>query len=619
MTFIAGRSITSIPPEGPTDAKIAIIGEAGGAWEERQRRPFIGPAGSVLEQCLHSAGLTRASVYLTNMLKFRPKDNNIRPWFDGKLLTKMGREAQEELFLELEGIKANVLVPVGNFPTYALTGKLGIHKWRGSILTGLNGRKVVPTIHPAACLWASANKKKEPGEGKSLGYIWRYHISADLKRAAKESESPDIILPERKLITEMDFQETEAFLDEMKTWERYALDIEVCNYEVSCISFCKDTKRSVCIPFYYGPHKWNEEEELIVWRKIAKLLEDPETTKIGQNTIFDVNFLAAQNNIRVQGRLDCTMAAQHIMYPDFPKGLPFITSIRTREPYYKDEGKMWDTESDTKQFREYNAKDSAVTLEAMNDLDGELDSTGYRNIYEFTLRLYRPLIYMQLRGIRTDADSLATARKEIGEAIGIKEKELNEACGEVLNAGSPKQCQTYFYGTLGIQPYLNRKTGRVTTDDTAMARLARGTSSRKPLKQAKLVQEVRTLNKLNNTYYSIELDSDQRLRCSYNPRGTTTGRLSSSKTVFGTGTNNQNLPPKYTKFLLADEGYIIVKLDKRHAEWVAVANFSQDARMLQILAEGRDPHLATASMMFGLSEQFISHENDLIGHTTDPE
>ena len=57
--------------EGPKDAKIVLIGEAYGAEEEKALRPFVGMAGTVLDQCLRAAGLVRSQLYITNLLNSR--------------------------------------------------------------------------------------------------------------------------------------------------------------------------------------------------------------------------------------------------------------------------------------------------------------------------------------------------------------------------------------------------------------------------------------------------------------------------------------------------------------------------------------------------------------------
>src|SRR6185295_5161836 len=65
----------AVPGEGPLTAEVMCIGEAPGANEDRQGRPFVGNAGQFLEELLAAAGLTRPEVYICNVLKCRPPGN----------------------------------------------------------------------------------------------------------------------------------------------------------------------------------------------------------------------------------------------------------------------------------------------------------------------------------------------------------------------------------------------------------------------------------------------------------------------------------------------------------------------------------------------------------------
>lgn len=325
-----------VQPEGSPDSKIALIGEAPGGHEQRAGRPFIGPAGSVLDNCIHSAGLVRSDLYITNFLKTQPFKNNISPWFDSrKGLTKKGEEAAERLAEELSNVKANVLVPLGAAAMCALTGMKAILSHRGYVVESsrLPGRKVLPTIHPAAALRGQ--------------YVYRYYIVADLKKALCESDYPDIRYPERRLIYDPKITHAEAceWLDFIAAAPEIAFDIEVIEFQVSCISFATSPELSVSIPLY---GRWTESEEAILWLKIAQILENPATTKITQNGLaFDLWFLAAHCGILVQGPQKDTMVAHSIMYPEMLKGLAFLGSIYTFERYWKADVKWSDPKKES--------------------------------------------------------------------------------------------------------------------------------------------------------------------------------------------------------------------------------------------------------------------------------
>lgn len=272
---------------------------------------------------------------------------------------------------------------------------------------------------------------------------------------------------------------------------------------------------------------------------------------------------------------------------------------------------------DTKMLM-YGALDGACTFEIRDAIWDDLRSQGYGPAYDLTIAVFEPLLFMMTRGIKVDFAALDITKRDIIAAQKAAEVELNERVGREINALSPKQIQQYFYVEKGIEPYRGKE-GQITTDDKALQRIARGTAKRGGMREASLVQTIRGLNKLYGTYLDINFDTDGRLRCAYNPRGTKFGRLSSSETVFGTGTNEQNLPPEFKKFLVADDGYFFLEPDKRQAEWVVVAFLSGDANMLEVIRTGKDPHTHTASLMFNVPTEIVVRESKLVGSTTDSE
>lgn len=265
-------------------------------------------------------------------------------------------------------------------------------------------------------------------------------------------------------------------------------------------------------------------------------------------------------------------------------------------------------------FLEYSALDAACTLEIHNKFWPDLKQ--FQPAVDMTMELLPVLMFMQTRGVRVSKDLLDETKVEILQKAQESQKELDEIVGRPLNVNSPPQCQAYFYDELRIPAYTG-KTGGRTVDDNALQRMVRGTAKHSGNRAAKLVQEIRGMEKLYGTYLNIEFDPDGRMRGSYNPRGTKFGRLSSSKTIFNTGMNFQNLPQEFKKFLIPDEGYVFLEVDKRQAEWVVVAYCTGDANMITAVEQGIDVHVHTASEMFKVSAEVIKHEHKLVGHSTD--
>lgn len=534
--------------EGNPESKLLILGEAPARVEMRLGRPLVGPSGEVFNDCLHAAGIARRQCYILNIWPFPvEKDKVGNVFYNGECLwspkrgfTEEGLDAAGPTITRIKASGAGAILSLGGIPMSLLTQDTRpIMKWRGSPLwSDTIDRKFIPTIHPAATLHGT--------------YLWRYLIISDMEKIGKELESRELVLPKRTLHIKPTYADYYHFLLKCRDAGRLATDIEVVNHQVSCFSLSSDASEAMTVPLVgaNGRDYWTEEDEECVWREYAKIMSDREIMKINQNIVgFDGPFLFMQNNIHTQGKLGDPMIAQHIIYPDFNKGLDFIASIHTREPYWKDDGKIWKNPNiDWATFQRYCGKDACVALEAWDVLSTEMTAGGYWPTYDMTVRMASPLTYMTALGLAVDREGLARTKAHLEETIALKEASLAEIAVYPFNPLSPKQCQKYFYETLGLPPYRNQ-TGGITTDDKAMSRIVR--KNVEGSKEAKLAQEIRALNKLKGTYIEVELDRDSRLRCSWNPRGTWTGRLSSSKTLLGTGMNLQNLHPEFKGFIVA--------------------------------------------------------------------
>ena len=341
MSFLTlpEHSVRVVPGTGPKDARIAIVGEAPGAYEDAQLKPFVGPAGGVLEQCLHAARLIRGDVYLTNVIKVRPTKNDISPYFNGKTFSSEGYEWVQELRGELNELNPNVIVACGKTAMAALTGLTAITKLRGYVLESIELQrvhKVIPCIHPAACLYGqSGGDKGSLATSAVKPYLYRYVITCDLKKAKLLSESGELIRPDRQLVYNWQtITEVLEWLEYFEAQPIVSFDIEVLNYEVSCISFSSDPSIAISVPL---AHSWSEQEELLLWRGVQKVLGNTKIAKVGQNLIFDIHFLLSRCGIEVKGPILDTMIGHSVVYPELPKGLGFLGSVYCgSQSYWKD-------------------------------------------------------------------------------------------------------------------------------------------------------------------------------------------------------------------------------------------------------------------------------------------
>jgi len=138
---------------GNADADLMFVGEAPGANEDLQGLPFVGQAGRLLDQLLSEIGLTRADVFVANVLKCRPPGNR-------DPLPQEIDSCQDYLFRQLELIQPKVVCTLGNFATKLLRDDMtGITRLHGRDELRQVGPRVVrlyPLFHPAAALYTPA-------------------------------------------------------------------------------------------------------------------------------------------------------------------------------------------------------------------------------------------------------------------------------------------------------------------------------------------------------------------------------------------------------------------------------------------------------------------------------
>ncbi len=177
----------AVPGEGPPDAKIMLIGEGPGYHEDRQGRPFVGPSGQFLDELLAMAGLRRSDVFIGNVVKCRPPQNR-DPQPD-----EVAACTQNFLFRQIEAINPTVIVTLGRFSMSLFLPGERISRIHGQPRR-VDGRLIVPMLHPAAALHQPQNRPLIEADFQRLP-----EILASAERAAqaaptvkKQDEEPPL-------------------------------------------------------------------------------------------------------------------------------------------------------------------------------------------------------------------------------------------------------------------------------------------------------------------------------------------------------------------------------------------------------------------------------------------
>src|SRR5260221_1000153 len=344
---------------------IVIVGEARGAEEHRIGSSFVGPSGVELLRLLNEAGIIHLSgndkgfigdyyrrgdprsidsiwkahpeVYRTNVFQIHPPANRLE-WFCGDraggiesypaLLSSkyVRREFEPELDRLAEEIldrDPNLIICLGNSSLWALAGRTGVGKLRGTAIrstNGVSGYKLLPTYHPASLFRQWENRPT---------------TIVDLIKAKREAAYPDIRRPKCEIWIEPTLSDIESFINDFIIGcDLLSVDIETVGSRITCIGFGASDSLTLIIPFDNERSKsrsyWpNKDSESAAWTLIRNVLIDGSIPKLFQNGMYDIAFLLRSYGITVMGAAEDTMLLQHALQPEALKGLGYLGSLYT--------------------------------------------------------------------------------------------------------------------------------------------------------------------------------------------------------------------------------------------------------------------------------------------------
>lgn len=604
-----------VPGQGNPYSKLLILGDFPNQTDDRLEKPFNGAPGELLDRIFTELGHPnwKTDFWLTNVYRYRPPFNDVK-----QINTVCDPdEEKQRLYREILSINPNCILAIGPVAFECVSGLSKILLYRGSILPSQVGdSKVVGTIHPGHLVRAS-DESEDHDENKGMfSYVWKWVVQNDIKRAITESKTVGCDLPQRSLLIARNSVDVSRFIDRnIKSGDRVFADIETIKSTVAgCVSLAWNRYEAISIPLF--PKVGNYElctipttDLVYIWQKLDWLFRN--VLVAGQNFKFDQAKLEMLG-FRFKGLKSDTSLKAHTINPEIPYvGLAFISSIWTREPYYKDEGKEFIFgKHDIDRWFLYNAKDSAVDCEVDEVQEKELEilSDIYKTdlkgfYYKYITKLHQLYYEMEYNGFRVDdglRDYLICKYKTWAEHIKVK---LDVAVGRNINYNSPKQVKELLYEQMAIKP-IDRDHG---TNEDVISRLlkdkVKDDTYRTILSD---ILEIRRVNKTLSTYLYAMPDFDGRMRTQVRIAGTETGRSSDSVLeppvrpvkigfAFKTLTKHGDIGQDIRGILIADEGYVIVNIDLSQAEGRIVALLSKDKKLLEAY-DNIDIHKRTAAL-----------------------
>lgn len=353
---------------------VLLVGEAWGENELKTGKGFVGASGAELLKmlsdahvltltatdhdyirkyyrtqdpwCLDAVWEMHPEVIRTNVFQQHPPANRLEhfcgPKADGiphfPMLVKSGyvrKEYQYELDRlgdEILGLDPNLIVCLGNSALWALAGRTGITKLRGTTCVSthvVSGYKLLLTYHPAAVL---------------RQWELRPTTIIDLRKIHHENQFPEVRRPRVEIWIEPNLQDIEAFISIYITngCDILSVDIETSGSQITCIGFAPRPDLAIVIPIHDERNKsgsyWSTAaDERRCWELIRPVLENPKIYKLMQNGLYDVAFIWRSTGIKVMGCKEDTMLLSHAEQPEALKGLGYLGSLWTDFGAWKDE------------------------------------------------------------------------------------------------------------------------------------------------------------------------------------------------------------------------------------------------------------------------------------------
>lgn len=433
-------------------------------------------------------------------------------------------------------------------------------------------------------------------------------------------------------------QDVHAYLSKAKTDTYNVIDVETHGLnpfaedaKILCLSIYSPSHGSAVIPWRHRDWKWGYGDYMTVFGLVSDYLRDT-TPKIGHNLKYDVRWLRQEFDVRnIGGCIADTMllARQYDenvaskKHGGVGSGLKALCGFYFAEDNWNDDlDKYKDMYCRQNGLHKSDWTYDYFPLSLLCDYAAK-DVENTAKLYEFfissleesNLKVHRDISFpasmvfseVEDTGMLVDTAALEGLKYSLKEEIAKHESNLrqySECMG--LNINSPAQIKAVLYEQLSLPLQKNHKTGKVTTDASALKRL----STLHPV-PAILYQIKKADTMLNKYITNIEAhtDCDGRVRSNFNIDEAVTGRTSSSNPNF------QNLSPAAKHVFIPKDGYTFVQYDYSQLELRILAVVANDEDMIKAFEEDRDIHTETSALIYNKEPNCVSDAERKVGKT----
>jgi len=451
-------------------------------------------------------------------------------------------------------------------------------------------------------LFEFSNLKKEIGQSGSS-----YETNSDEESSVIQYKNYKLVLTEDEL--------DEAIKKIQKTGE-LSIDLETTSplpIFADIVGFSLTPEQD---EGYYVPVAHDEDTDQLnldfVISRLKPVLEDNSIKKIGQNIKYEMVVLN-KYGVELAGIYFDSMLAAHLLdssrqsfkLDKLCQSILGHTMISYDDVTKKGNTRLLFNEVELKTAMNYSCEDADVAMKLYHYFSKELADKDLEYVYkEKVIKIIPVLAKMEEAGVLIDTELLSSLSKEFEIELASITRKIYSLADEEFNLNSTLQLRKILFEKLGLEIKKRTKKGEPSTDHEVLEDLS------KYHEIPVLLLKYRGLSKLKSTYVDalpkIIYPKTGKIHTSYNPVGTSTGRVSSSDP------NLQNIPVKTTegkrirKAFVPGPGCSFISADYSQIELRLLAHFSGDRELIDAFANDRDIHSKTASDIFRVSESDVT-------------
>lgn len=583
---------------GTRQAKVMIVGEAPGAREDDEHRAFVGPAGQLLTEVLHEAGIERSDCYVTNVAKCRPPGNRTPEKSEIKTCV------ENYLMKEIEQVNPKYVLLLGNSAFMGVLGKTKITQNHGSVFRS-GKRQIMATVHPALVL-------RNPR--------WDQPFRTDLSRFGRmtrgESVSPETEIKIVRLKTQLawllrELMQAKEISWDIETWvepedgyvREPGQDWHGDESYICSIAFTWQEGLSAVVPLWHNTKTWRDPSRVLEYLKPA--MEREGVKYVAHNGKFDARWMKSKG-INVPQVFD-TMLAAHILEENRLKGLkPLSRTQLGAEAYNVGVDTKNAYHEPLRRLCIYNGKDTDYTLRLYHVFREQLrQQPGLARVFtKLMMPASNVLVDVERTGLWLDPDRWKERRDECERKRAKIHAYINQFWpeGTPINLNAPMQVGRLLFEYLGLPIIERTKKDAPSTKESVLLELA-SQGHKIPTAIIKWRKWNGYITRYLDPWMREWLDRRGRIHSNYKLFGTVTGRLS------GEGGIQQVPRDKLIRSIIgAEPGWVFMQADYSQIELRIAFWLANERRGLAQYLRGEDIHMLRAMKMTGKPAHLVAKE-----------